>query len=36
MDLYSDYRMIIDGKPVAGDAEFDIYNPATGLSLIHI
>ena len=30
MDLYSDYRMIIDGKPVAGDAEFDIYNPATG------
>ena len=44
MDLYSDYKMIIDGERVAGDAEIDIFNPATGevfakapdLSLIHI
>ena len=30
MDLFDDYRMIIDGKPVAGEAEIEIYNPATG------
>ncbi len=30
MDFYSDYKMVIDGKLVSGDAEMDIYNPATG------
>ena len=30
MDLYNDYRMIIDGKRVKSEAEIDIYNPATG------
>ena len=30
MNMHADFNMIIDGKAVAGAAEFDVFNPATG------
>lgn len=30
MDFHADYVMTIDGRPVAGEAVFDVINPATG------
>ena len=33
MDFTSDYRMLIDGRMVAGDGEIDVANPATGAKI---
>ena len=30
MDMNKNYKMTIDGKPVAGASEFEVFNPATG------
>ena len=36
MDMNSDYRMLIDGEMVGGDAVIEVYNPATGDSFASV